>query len=448
MTHRQLTWLGVLSVIVTAFVLIGGVQPPGLSAAARAALRQDTSPTTPQAVAATTATEAETTPASGVAGAPSDDSAAASAASDTPESAAGTTESETATAAAEDDEDNEDSGDDTPAATTPADDAPAPTNVKHVFVITLAGKGFDAAFGAGSAAPYLAGELRPKGTLLTNFSSLGRAGLPDRIAFIGGQPPNPSTKGECTTYKEIPPLTAPSKAGQITTDGCVYPNSVISLGDQLTAGRLTWQAYAEDHEKGPGGPTATCRRPVSNEADGSQLSRPGDAYAARNNPFIYFHSLLDLSGCDADVGPLTTLEADLATPKKTPNLSYIAPSLCHDGSESPCADGGPGGLEAADGFLKTWVPKILSSSAYKEGGLLVITFAGGPGDDTPTRNGTLLLSRFAEAGGTDDTAFDPYSLLRSTEDLLGLKPLANAADAKSFAGTVLASARVVVAGDD
>ena len=148
------------------------------------------------------------------------------------------------------------------------------------------------------------------------------------------------------------------------------------------------------------------------------------------------------------MGPLTTLDGDLEDPKKTPNLAYIAPNLCHDGSESPCTDGGLGGLEAADGFLRTVVPKILDSDAYRDNGLLVITFAGGPGDDAPTRNGTLLLSRFAQAGGTDDTVFDPYSLLRSTEDLLGIKPLAKAAEAKSFAGTVLASARVTVAGDD
>ena len=59
----------------------------------------------------------------------------------------------------------------------------------------------------------------------------------------------------------------------------------------------------------------------------------------------------------------------------------------------------------------------------------------------------LLCAVFAEAGGTDDTAYDPYSLLRSTEDLLGIKALAKAKDAKSYAGTVLASAKVLTEGD-
>ena len=97
-------------------------------------------------------------------------------------------------------------------------------------------------------------------------------------------------------------------------------------------------------------------------------------------------------------------------------------------------------------FLKAWVPKILASKSYQEDGLLVITFAGGP-DDGPNRNGTLLLSRYAEAGGTDETKYDPFGLLRSVEDLLGIKALVKAKDAPSFAGTVLASSKVLTEGD-
>ncbi|MDO9355249.1 MAG: phosphoesterase [Solirubrobacteraceae bacterium] len=452
MTHRQLTWLGAVSVLATALVLFAGLRPPGLSAAAKAAIGRST-PSTGQPVVATAgasnqaqtssdsdddADSAEDAADAGHASTnPSDDLGTATVADDPSDAAGSASDDSTA------DSESADTSTDGAAA-----DGPKATNIKHVFVITLDGKGFDAAFGSGSSAPYLAGELRAQGTLLTNFSSLGRAGLPDRLAFAGGQPPNASTNGECTVYKEIGALVSPSKSGEITDDGCVYPNTIISLGDQLTANRLTWQAYAEDHEKGPGGPATLCRRPVSNETDETQTPRAGDAYAARNNPFIYFHSLLDLSGCDADVGPLSTLDGDLADVKKTPSLAYIAPNLCHDGStQTACGEGAPTGLAAADGFLQTVVPKILSSTAYKDNGLLVITFAGGPSDG-PNRNGTLLLSRFAEAGGTDDTALDPYALLRSTEDLLGLKPLAKAATAKSFADTVLASARVTVAGDD
>ena len=325
-----------------------------------------------------------------------------------------------------------------------------PTKIKHVFQITLAGHGFDAAFGPQSTAPYLSKQLVPQGALLTEYRSLGTADLPDHIAMIGGQPPNADTSAGCPTYKEIPFTATPSKSGEIAGPGCVYPNTVTTIGDQLSASRREWRAYMEDLDKGPDG-KATCRRPASDAADDTLKARPGDGYATRHNPFVYFHSLLDLGDCDALNGPLERLETDLQSVKTTPNYSFVAPNLCNDGTESPCVDGSPGGLPAADAFLAKWVPKILASPAYKADGLLIVTFAGGP---TPTdgsegvRNGTLLLSRFAEAGTTIAAPYDPYSLLRSIQDLFALKPLARSAKASSFADTVLATAFVTPPPDD
>ena len=331
---------------------------------------------------------------------------------------------------------------------------PQPTKIKHVFLIVLAGHGFEATFGTGSPATYLNGTLRPRGTLLTGYRSLGRAGLADALAMIGGQPPNADTRADCPVYREIPPTAAPSRTGEIATDGCVYPNTVITLADQLSASRRSWKAYVEDLDRGPAPapgvpPSATCRHPGSNAADDTLTSRPGDGYATRRNPFVYYHSLLDLGDCDANDGGLGALEADLRSARATPNLAYVAPSLCNDGTESPCVDGSPGGLAAADAFLATWVPRILASPAYRSDGLLIVAFAGDvtPADPAappdPARavvNGALLVSRYAQAGATNGTAYDPYALLRSLEDLFALRPLARAASAGSFAPTVLAGA--------
>ena len=83
----------------------------------------------------------------------------------------------------------------------------------------------------------------------------------------------------------------------------------------------------------------------------------------------------------------------------------------------------------------TWVPKILASPAYKKDGLLIVTFgqvnparARRPGrrrrrSATRSKVGALLVSRFVTPGATDAAAYDPYSLLRSTEDLFGLSHL-------------------------
>jgi hypothetical protein len=105
-------------------------------------------------------------------------------------------------------------------------------------------------------------------------------------------------------------------------------------------------------------------------------------------------------------------------------------------------DGSPGGLAAADAFLKQWVPRILSSPAYKADGALLITFLSSAekSPDGPPRTGALVLSRFASSAKTTAAPYDPYSLLRSVEDLFGLTPLAHANDAKSFAQSALPGA--------
>lgn len=342
---------------------------------------------------------------------------------------------------------------------------PQPTKIRHVFLIVLAGHGFDATFGGGSPANYLNTTLRPKGTLLTGYSSLGRAGLADELAIVGGQPPNADTRTDCSVYREIPPTSTPSRTGEITADGCVYPNTITTLADQLSASRRDWRAYVEDLDRGPApnttpptpAPKATCRHPASNAADDTLRARVGDGYATRHNPFVYYHSLLDLGDCDANDGSLAKLEGDLSSASSTPSLSYIAPNLCNDGTESPCVDGDPGGLAAADAFLATWVPKILASPAYRADGLLIVAFAGDvtppadpaapPAADAPVKNGALLVSKYAQAGGTAGTAYDPYALLRSLEDLFALRPLARAATAGSFAPTVLGKAYVTPPSD-
>jgi len=75
---------------------------------------------------------------------------------------------------------------------------------------------------------------------------------------------------------------------------------------------------------------------------------------------------------------LEQLAGDLASPSKTPALAYIVPDRCHDGSDEPCALGRPAGLQAADSFLRGVVPEIEASAAYKQGGLIAITFDQAP----------------------------------------------------------------------
>jgi hypothetical protein len=331
-----------------------------------------------------------------------------------------------------------------PAPRAPAKAAPARSRLGHLFVVALTGTSEEEVFGPGSPAPYLASELRPRGTLLSGFRPLDGADLPNYVAALGGQPPNAATRAECATFSEFPTSVVVSKTGVVGGDGCVYPNSVITLADQLTSSRRSWAAYVEDLGNGPDG-AKTCRHPASDGPDGTLEPRPGDEYATRHNPFVYFHSLLDLGDCMADDVALDNLPAVLSGPAaKAPSYAFVVPNLCHSGTTAQCADGSPGGPAAADAFLRAWVPRILRSAAYRHDGALVIAFLSSAtpsqGASAPPRTGALVLSRFAKAGASIGVPYDPYSLLRSAEDIFGLAPLAEAKHAASFARAALPGA--------
>ena len=82
-------------------------------------------------------------------------------------------------------------------------------------------------------------------------------------------------------------------------------------------------------------------------------------YTAARNPFVFFHTLLDLGDCTENDLPLTSLDANLRKKADaTANVSFITPTLCNSGSTAECPEGQVGGPAAADAFLDAWVPKI------------------------------------------------------------------------------------------
>jgi hypothetical protein len=309
--------------------------------------------------------------------------------------------------------------------TTPEEPAPEAGRIKHVFVISLASSGYDAAFGATPQMPYLASTLRPQGDLLSGYSLLDAAALPNSIATVSGQPPTAATKTNCPDY-----------------GSCVYSAETLTLADQLGIAQLSWRAYMEDMVNPETGKPDNCVYPQP----GAPESTVTGGYAPSLNPFVYFHSLLDLGDCSANDVPFTGLEKDLKKVDSTPSYSYISPNLCNAGVAAQCAPGTPEGAASADAFLAQLVPKILASPAYKKDGLLIVDFGqvnpadpAAPAPAKPLKVGALLVSPFVTPNSTDAVAYDPYSMLRSTEDLFGLSHLADAegAKVKSFAPALL-----------
>lgn len=317
-----------------------------------------------------------------------------------------------------------------PPATEPEAPEPPPTEpelpeagpIKHVFLISLASPGYEAAFGSDSQMPYLSGTLRPQGVLLSNYSLLSEASVANGVAAISGEQPTPATQADCPVYEK-----------------CLYPVETLTLADQLGSARFTWHAYLEGMSDGSGKP-ANCVHPAPGAVEAAV---PG-GYSPRLNPFVYFHSLLDLGDCAGNDVPGAELTKDLKTVDSTAGFSYIAPNLCNAGFPGQCPEGTPDGAAAADAYLARVVPEILASPAYERDGLLIVAFgAAAPAAAEPTaaplptslKVGALLASPLAAPGSTDATHYNPYSLLRSTEDLFGLEPLGAAAGAKvhSFA---------------
>jgi hypothetical protein len=385
----------------------------------------------------------------------------------------------------------------------------AAADVKHVFVIVLENKSFSDTFGTSTQDSYLQNTLVPMGGLLTQYYGTGHVSLDNYISMISGQSPTPDTDNDCLpgftgtigNFNDVKQTGTAAQGQVIASGGCIYAKNIKTLPKQLEEAGLTWKGYMGDMGNDPSREAAACGHPVigtgtdnTNSAEAPSAAVPlGDAYATRHDPFMYFHSIIDdAPSCARHVVNLNHLSNDLAEERTTPNFVFITPNLCDDGHDgsgtgapgTTCANGGPGGLTSADAFLKTWVPKIMASDAYKKDGLLIITFdesnltqsvSVNPGTgqetvditfsgqtccnqqpgpnlngvrpgtftllNTPTlvenivingfggdRVGALLLSPFVKPGSTSETPYNHYSLLKSIEDIFDLDHIGYAAD--------------------
>jgi phosphatidylinositol-3-phosphatase len=382
--------------------------------------------------------------------------------------------------------------------------------IRHVFTIILENQSYDNTFGAALPAPYLAQAVAGHGALLQQYYGTSHFSLGNYLSLVSGQAVTRANQDDCATsseYKELSTnyvdiaVTGMAPYAQVMGEGCIYPAATKTIADQLTEHGFTWHGYMEDLGNDTTRETVPCGQPKGGVGapDNTQSAQvpPGynkggtlpvpDQYAAKHNPFVYFHSLLDSGRCHDNVTGLGTpqnspLVKALQSVATTPNYTFITPNLCDDGHDTPCkAPRSPVGVhvyEPEDAFLKTWVPIIVRSPAFQKDGLLIITFdessltgtspngvfvgydgsgccgePSGPNTATPGipplnapqyrgeeykdeiittgangisgggRTGTVLVSPFIKPGVVSTTPYNHYSTLRTIEDLFGLDHL-------------------------
>ena len=236
------------------------------------------------------------------------------------------------------------------------------------------------------AAPYINSLANGEG-LATSYFAISHPSLPNYLALTAG-----STFGiasDCTTC---------------------FVNST-NLADQIEASGRSWKAYMESMP-------ASCY--------------VGDAYPymQKHNPFIYYDDIRTNAGrCNNDIVPFSQFSSDLAA-NTLPNFSWITPNMCNDMHDCSIATG--------DGWLASVVPGILGSSAFQNGGVLLITWdegstsAGCCGNAAGGQVATLVIAPNVVAGLRSTINETHYSLLRTIEDAWSLSALGQAANASAM----------------
>lgn len=182
---------------------------------------------------------------------------------------------------------------------------------------------------------------------------------------------------------------------------------------------VSWRSYAES--------VPTGRLPLTNQYP----------YAPRHIPFLYFRNInTNLAYVTNHIRPLDELGRDLAE-NATARFSFITPNLTNDMHD---AVGSLGRRRLGDNWLARYAPLILGSRAWREGGLLLITWDEGSlksadGDESDGPIGLMALSPAAKGRAYQNSiVYDHGSTLRTIEEIFHLEPLlGNAANATDLA---------------
>ncbi len=247
--------------------------------------------------------------------------------------------------------------------------ASPPATYQHVIWVWMENHRYDAVIGA-AAAPFqtrLAGQCASA----TNVATVGAPSLPNYIGATSGQ-----TFGIADD--------ASPAAHALTSD---------NLFRQVRAAGGTAKSYQEDM------------------ASNCQITSAGQ-YAVKHNPAAYSTGDGDRAACQRDNVPMGTTAGgpflDDLRHDTLPTLAFVTPNLCNDTHDCPVATG--------DAWLAGWVPEIVGTKAWARGDTaLVISYD----EYTPIPN--VWVAPSVRPGARADASITLYALLRTVEEMLGIK---------------------------
>lgn len=256
----------------------------------------------------------------------------------------------------------------------------------HVIVMVFENEEYSSIIGNSSLPNF--NKLAKQYTLLTNDFAVTHPSLPNYIALTSG-----NTQG-------------------INSDCATCTANVTNIADLVESSGRTWKAYMESM------PSACTLNSVS-------------GYTPNHDPFVHYNDIRNsATRCQQHVVPLTQLDIDLQN-RALPSFAWISPNLCDSGHDC--------GAAGADKFMGPEVNKIISSPAFDQNSLLIVTFDEGTSGlsccSLPSQAGgkvaTILISGLVKPGFQDGTAYSHYSILKTIEISWGLPELGHSNDAQT-----------------
>jgi len=155
-------------------------------------------------------------------------------------------------------------------------------------------------------------------------------------------------------------------------------------------------------------------------------------YVRRHNPFSYLTDVLDNPAQANNLVPFTQFGTDMAN-NQLPNYSFIIPNQQNNAHDCPasipsCTNADK--LASFDNWLKSNIDPLIANAAFRQSGMLIITFDESVDSDTLNGGGqvaTVVISSKAKEAFQSNTFFQQQSSLRTMAEGLGLTSFPGAA---------------------